>query len=59
VLFIKYYSGDQIEGEICGTCSKYGSDDKPERNYGRKTWEDQDRDLGINGIIILKWVLKK
>jgi hypothetical protein len=49
MLLAKYYFGERIkEDEIKDTCSMYGTDD-----------ENHSLDLGIDGRVILRWILRK
>jgi hypothetical protein len=61
VPFTKYYSGAQIkDGKMGGSCSMNDRDEKRIivllENLKRR---DHSEDLGVDGRIILEWILRK
>jgi hypothetical protein len=57
VLFTKYY-GDQInEDEMGGACSTHGKDMHTVLLFGNLKGRDHLEDVGIDGKVILEWIL--
>jgi len=50
-----------MEVEMGGTCGTYGGEEKCIEGLGGETWQERDLlvYLGLQGRIILKWILKK
>jgi len=61
VLLTQYCSGDEIENAICGTFSTFGSVERRMQGFGVGKPEGKDHmvDPGVNGKIILRWILGK
>jgi len=61
VLLTKYYSGDQIKmNDLDGACGMYGRKERCIQGFsGEMRERNQLEDLGIDGRIILKWMLRK
>jgi len=48
------------EDKMDGACSTHGRDAKCIQYLGRKTWREENlEDLGIDGNVILDWILRK
>jgi hypothetical protein len=60
VFINKYYSGHQIKDKKGGACGLYEGDEECMRGLhsGNLKEKDQLEDIGIDGIMILKWFKK-
>jgi hypothetical protein len=44
--------------EMGGTCSTHRRDENCVQDFGRKTWRYYSEDLGVDGEILLEWILE-
>jgi hypothetical protein len=61
-LLSNYCPGNQIKkNEMVGTCSTYREEEKCTQGFGGGNLKERDHleDPGIDGTIILKWIIKK
>jgi len=53
--------GNKIENEMGGACSAHGGEERHRQGFGGGNLRERDHlgDPGIDGRIILRWILRK